>query len=344
MKKFNFLLALLVNTIITIIVAAGLTYNDPGRWFEYLYGSFIFSNCIGFTIFALVYALAPRIDRLPVVFRAVLLFVVFLFAGVIGTEASVGVFSILGIAKFDAVSHVRTLLMDLVLAEVFGSVAVLYFSLRSRAERLAVELKEKALAEERLTRLKTKAELDALQTKVNPHFLFNTLNSIASLISENPSAAEETVEKLSDLFRHSLRYTEKDNVTLAEELDLVRTYLEIEKVRLGDRLQYDVRCDKRLRDIQLPAMLIQPLVENGIKHGIAPALGGGSISVDAKEVNGACVISVQDSGKGFQSEGETDGFGLRSVQERLKLRYGERASLEIVRNGYTKIVITIPMG
>ncbi len=344
MKRFNFLLGLLINAIITVVVAAGLTYNDPGRWFEYLYGSFIFSNCIGFSIYGLVSLVAPRIDRLPVVLRAVLLFFIFLFGGLIGTEASLGIFSVLLGAQFDAASHIRILLMDLVLAVVFGSVSVLYFSLRARAERLAVALKEKEIAEERLTRLKTKAELDALQTKVNPHFLFNTLNSIASLISENPAAAEETVEKLSELFRHSLRHTEKDSVTLAEELDLVRTYLEIEKVRLGDRLQYDVRCDERLRDVQLPAMLIQPLVENSIKHGIASALGGGSISVDAKEMNGACVISVQDSGKGFQSLGDTDGFGLRSVQERLKLRYGDRASLEIVRNGHAKIVITIPLG
>ncbi len=344
MKKFSVLLALLINAIITVVVAVGLTYNDPARWFQYLYGSFIFSNCIGFTIYGLVHLVTPRIDRLPVVLRAVLLFFVFLIGGMIGTEASLGVFIVLLGAQFDAASHIRILLMNLVLAVVFGSVAVLYFSLRARAERLAVHLKEKEIAEERLTRLKTKAELDALQTKVNPHFLFNTLNSIASLISENPSAAEETVEKLSELFRHSLRLTEKDTVTLAEELDLVRTYLEIEKVRLGDRLQYDVRCDERLRDVQLPAMLIQPLVENSIKHGIASALGGGSISVDAKETNGACVISVQDSGKGFQSLGDTEGFGLRSVQERLKLRYGERASLEIVRNGHAKIVITIPLG
>jgi two-component system LytT family sensor kinase len=343
MKKFNVLLAILVNAVITVVVATGLTYNDPGHWFEYLYGSFIFSNCIGFSIYGLVYLVTPRVARFGLFSRILLLFFLFLFGGFVGTEAALGILFVVSGMSYDAAGHLQMLLFNSVLAEVFGSVAVLYFSLRERTERLAVALKEKELAEERLTRLKTKAELDALQTKINPHFLFNTLNSIAGLISENPSAAEETVERLSELFRHSLRHTEKDSVTLAEELDLIRTYLEIEKVRLGDRLQYDVRCEEGLRDVMLPAMLIQPLVENSIKHGIATAVGGGSILIDAKELSGACVISVRDSGKEFQEPGEASGFGLRSIQERLKLRYGERASLHIVRNGHAEIVITIPL-
>lgn len=343
MNRRNVLLVFIVNTVIAIVVTAGLSYNDPQHWFEYLYGSFIFSNCIGFSIFGLVHYVGPRCDRFPVIIRLGFMAILFLLGGVVGTEVAIGIFYVVFRTTFGAVNHVRTLTLNLVLAVIFGSLAVLYFSLRDRAQQLAMALKDKELSEERLTRLKTKAELEALQTKVNPHFLFNTLNSIASLISENPKAAEETVEKLSDLFRHSLRHSEKNTVTLAEELDFISTYLEIEKVRLGDRLQYEVKCEDRVREAEIPAMLIQPLVENSIKHGIAPAIGGGEILVEAKEANGMCVITVRDSGKGFQNPSDPNAFGLRSIQDRLRLLYGEKASLEIVQNGHSEIVIKFPL-
>jgi len=343
MKKDDILLTLVVDNVIAVVVTVGLSYNDPQHWLRFLYGSLIFSNCIGATIFVLVHYVEPRCGRFPIVVRLSIMVGAFLLGGVIGTEIGLIFFRIIMRMTFDPENHIRMLMLNLVLAVIFGSVSVLYFSLRDRAQRLGAALKEKELNEEHLTRLKTKAELEALQTKVNPHFLFNTLNSIASLISENPKAAEETVEKLSDLFRHSLRHTEKSTVTLTEELDLIRTYLEIEKVRLGDRLQYDVKCDERVGEVELPAMLIQPLVENSIKHGIAPAIGGGTISVEAKEEDGTCVITVRDSGKGFQSSGDREGFGLRSIQDRLRLLYGEKASLEIVQNGHFEIVIKFPL-
>jgi two-component system LytT family sensor kinase len=343
MKKTGILLPLIVNTLITIVVTAGLSYNDPRRWVEYLFGSFVFSNCIGFSIYGLVRYVGPRCDRFPIILRLGSMVGLFLLGGIVGTEVALGIFYIALGWTINLATHVRVLMFNLVLSVIFGSVSVLYFTLRERAQRLGMALKEKELSEERLTRLKTKAELEALQTKVNPHFLFNTLNSIASLISENPKAAEETVEKLSELFRHSLRHTEKNTVTVAEEFDLIRTYLEIEKVRLGDRLQYEVKCEDRVRDAELPAMLIQPLVENSIKHGIAPKIGGGRILVEAKESNGTCVITVRDNGRGFQNAGEASGFGLRSIQDRLRLLYGEKASLEIVQNGQSEIIITFPL-
>jgi len=343
MNRANILLPLTVNTIIAIIVALGLSFNDPQHWFQNFYVSYVFSCCIGFTIFGLMRYFGPRCTGLPIIPRLSLIVLLFLLGGVIGTEVGLGIFHLAFGWGVDFESQLRILKFNLVLAIIFGSVSVLYFSLRDRAERLGMALKEKELNEERLTRLKTKAELEALQTKVNPHFLFNTLNSIASLISENPKAAEETVEKLSELFRHSLRHTEKSTVTLTEEFELIRTYLEIEKVRLGDRLKFDVTCEERVREVEIPAMLIQPLVENSIKHGIAPALDGGTILVEAKETDGACVITVRDSGKGFQSTDDPGGFGLRSIQDRLKLLYGKEATLEILQDGYSEIVVKLPL-
>lgn len=343
MNTKTLLRTLWVCLIISVIVAAGFTYTDPAHWFEFLYSSLIFSNSIGFVIHGLVTFFLPRLSKFPTLLRLSLLLILFLVGGLVGTEIGILIQGFLTSSKVSPPIHIRLLTFNLILAAIFGSIAVLYFTLRARAEHMAAKLQEKELNEERLTRLKTKAELEALQTKINPHFLFNTLNSIASLISENPKLAEETIERLSGLFRYTLRHTERNTVTLAEELDLVRTYLEIEKVRLGDRLQFEVKCEEGVREVELPPMLIQPLVENSIKHSIASAIEGGTILVEAKSSNGNCVIAVHDSGKGFQNENDAGGFGLRSIQERLRLRHGDKASLQFLQNDHTEIVITIPL-
>ena len=187
------------------------------------------------------------------------------------------------------------------------------------------------------------AELQALQAKINPHFLFNTLNSIASLISENPKAAESTVEKLSELFRYTLKSAETNLVSVAEELEIVRTYLEIEKVRFGERLQYDITCDDAVLDFMIPALIIEPLVENSIKHGISSEVHGGKIIIEASAADGNCRISVIDNGKGIDNENKAAGFGLRSVEERLQLRYGASSSLRVVPGERTHFLITIPL-
>ena len=342
MTKKNILQTALVNAVITVIVGVGLTYTDPSRWFQFFFASLVFTNCIGFSIHTLVHYVAPLCARYHLLIRMVLLLGLFLVGGLAGTELGIVIVSVALGLRFGAVDQLHVVLFNLILSAIFGSAATTYFTLRERAEKLAISLKEKELTEERLTRLKTKAELEALQSKVNPHFLFNTLNSIASLISENPKAAEATVERLSELFRYTLQHTEKSIVTVAEELDLVRTYLEIEKVRLGERLRYDVTCGSGVGAREIPAMLIQPLVENSIKHGISPAVEGGTILVEAKDLDGKCVITVQDSGAGFRTAGDESGFGLRSIRERLRLQYGERASLEVRQNDHTQVVITIP--
>lgn len=343
MIKRQFMRTFVLCLIITGTVAAGLTYTNPERWFEYLYSSFIFTNTIGFSIHLLVVYFMPKISSLPTMPRLSILLVLFLIGGVIGTEIGIGIHLVFTDLRMDYPGHMRLLTFNLVLSAILGSVAVVYFTLRARVEHMAAILAEKELNEERLSRLKTEAELQALQAKINPHFLFNTLNSIASLIAENPKAAEATVEKLSELFRYSLKNAENSTVTLGEELEIVRTYLEIEKVRFGDRLDYDISCDDSLRDIKLPALLIQPLVENSIKHGIAKETKGGRIRVSARRIGETYTIVVNDSGKGFEHVNGASGFGLRSVEERLRLRYGEAASLRIGRNDYTEITITIPL-
>jgi two-component system LytT family sensor kinase len=328
---------------ITVIVACGLTFADPDHWLSNLVCSFVFSSCIGLSIQTMLRLLKERLDRLSPFRRLAVQFAIFLLAGFAGTE--VGYF-ILRVSWFRGEltywNHIRLLALNLVLAALFGSGAAVYLSLTRRAERMARALKEKELNEERLERLRISAELDALQAKINPHFLFNTLNSIASLISENPAVAESTVEKLSGLFRYTLQRSGSSTVRLGEELDIVRSYLEIEKIRFGERLTFAVRADESLKDIRIPPLLIQPLVENSIKHGIAGEPSGGSVEVDVTRSGSFCAIAVSDSGKGFALTGEAPGFGLRSIRDRLALAYGDGASLR-VEGENSRVQITLPL-
>jgi sensor histidine kinase YesM len=169
--------------------------------------------CIGFTIHTLVDFAIPHIEKLKKVYRLGILLMLFLIGGLAGTGISVVIHKLIFNFSFTINDYSRLLSFNLFLSIIFGSIAVIYFTLRTNAERMESELKEKELNEEKLTRLKMKAELEALQAKINPHFLFNTLNSIASLISENPKAAEATVEKLSELFRYTLKDADKSTVT-----------------------------------------------------------------------------------------------------------------------------------
>ena len=316
MKKHDLLRTFYFCLIITAIIAAGFIYNNPKHWAGELYSTFIFSMCIGYSIHFLMEYFSHRVANLGKILRGLLYFFLFLFGGLVGSEVGIGILMLTFGYRFNLNDQVPLLSMNFVFSALFGTIAVIYFTLRAKVERMAAQLKEKELNEERLTRTKMEAELQALQAKINPHFLFNTLNSIASLISENPKAAESTVEKLSELFRYTLASAEKNSVSIAEELDIVRTYLEIEKVRFGERLQYEITCEDGVGNFLIPALIIEPLVENSIKHGIATEVHGGKIIVDVRTFEGACQISVIDNGKGMNDKGDGSGFGLRSVEER----------------------------
>ncbi|MCU0353703.1 MAG: histidine kinase [Cytophagales bacterium] len=181
-----------------------------------------------------------------------------------------------------------------------------------------------------LKELKTKAELEALQAKINPHFLYNALNSVASLIHENPDKAEQMVLLLSRFFRYSTNAKSQYFTRLADEIEMVKTYLDVEKVRFDERLDYRVTfADERLKDCLVPQFLIQPLVENAIKHGISKITGNGVLRIDVTDENAMLQITITDNGVPFPAQLAT-GYGLRSTQDKLRLLMGETARMEIV--------------
>ncbi len=218
-----------------------------------------------------------------------------------------------------------------------------YDILRTEIRRMAIKLSEKEIAEQKLIQLKTKAELEAIRSKVNPHFFFNTLNSIASLIPTNPLKAEKLIERFSALFRYPFTLGDDDMVPLNKEIGFIQDYLEIEKTRLGNRLDFDINMDKSLSEFLIPAMLLQPLVENSLIHGIAPSSKGGKISVNCQLKGAFCQIEIVDNGQGFDEEKSNSGFGLSGARNRLELHYGLSHQFTLQQNDGVRIKILLPL-
>jgi len=178
--------------------------------------------------------------------------------------------------------------------------------------------------ERELRELAIAAQLAALRAQINPHFFFNSLNSIAQLIQTEPAKAEACVERLADIFRYLLGRSEAEFVPLADELKVAEAYLDIERARFGDDLIVKEEIDERARTMLMPGFILQPLVENAVRHGISRKIGGGSVLIRAAMDNGDLQLTVSDTGVGIQAR-ETifeRGVGLRSVRDRMVKLYG----------------------
>ena len=171
------------------------------------------------------------------------------------------------------------------------------------------------------------AQVRALRYQINPHFLFNTLNAIAALVRDAPDKAEVMVMQLSAFFRRSLAVTPMEDVSLSEEVDLQRLYLEIERTRFPERLRFEVALDGESARARVPALLLQPLVENAVKHGVARSEFGTCIRIRG-QVDGPCVeIVVENDAKASGGQAKGESVGLRNVRDRLRSRFGEGATL-----------------
>jgi two-component system LytT family sensor kinase len=175
------------------------------------------------------------------------------------------------------------------------------------------------------------AQLQALRMQLHPHFLFNTLNAIAELVYSDPKAADRSILRLSELLRFSLASEKSQEVTLKKEIDFLEKYVEIQKTLMRDRLQVRVSIDPHALDARVPNMLLQPLVENAIKHGISPRPEGGSIEVNARRLDSKLSIEITDDGLGMtgQEEDARTGVGLINTRERLKHLYGDSHSFNL---------------
>jgi two-component system LytT family sensor kinase len=209
------------------------------------------------------------------------------------------------------------------------------------------ESQERELTSAQLRTRLAEAQLQALQRQLHPHFLFNTLNTISALMHRDTDAADAMLERLSDLLRLTLDRVGTQQVSLKDELDFLRKYLEIERTRFGDRLQVHIDVESDTLDAAVPNLLLQPLVENALRHGIGPKIGGGRIDVCARHEGGNLWLEVRDNGVGLPQDQMVafhTGVGLTNTRERLEHLYGDRHRFECrtPTGGGLAITIVIP--
>ena len=202
-------------------------------------------------------------------------------------------------------------------------------------------LQERDQAQERrakeLSLQASRSDLKALRAQINPHFLFNALNAIAGLIHKDPGRADRTVEQLAEVFRYTLRRSEREWAPLEDEFEFVRAYLEVEQARFGERLQCRVTLDDAVASTFVPTMMVQTLVENAVKHGVAAVRGRGQVEVDARADGNQLRIEVADNGPGLSdarpsTQANDSGYGLKNIRERLRGYFEDRAELVLRRD------------
>jgi signal transduction histidine kinase len=304
--------------------------------------SLVFAYCIGYSIWAWECLLLPRFGApsyrggtlplwgealgyaLAAVVGGYLAAVInhfFVLPGFLGSVRSMivaGFFILLFVAMFTGISY-----------------AVVFYR-QSIDNARAVETARAELAQ---------AELRALRAQIHPHFLFNTLNSIAALIVENPAAAEDTTTRLAEVFRYTLTASRREQVSLAEELAFLRDYLAIERVRFGDRLRVRESIGDGIGHVPVPSLLLQPVVENAVKYGVSERTEGGTVSLSARREGDRLVLEIADDGPGMSEARHPGGtgFGLSSVRERLRAAgLGDALAIESAPGRGTRVRITLP--
>jgi sensor histidine kinase YesM len=342
----NFIYTLIFNAMFAVaFTILGVVMSDKIDSFGQLARAFgnnmIISNAIGFAFWFVLSFFGPvmrRVNRQP------FLVVVMAYA-VLGTGITTATFFLLsrlpsysgmqqwvGTPRQFAVSFALSLCIS----------AVLAFIWRRRVNELSgqidlAEERERASAAERAA---AEASLRALQAQIEPHFLFNTLANVTGLIHTQPDKAKQMLEQFIAYLRATLAATREHETTLGADFDTMETFLSILQIRMGDRLKVRFDLPEDLRDISVPPMLLQPLVENAIKHGLEPKMDGGEVALIAKRIGNKIAITVADTGLGFQNSA-SNGIGLKNVRERVKQLYGDAGSVSIEENQPCGTRITI---
>jgi sensor histidine kinase YesM len=248
---------------------------------------------------------------------------------------SVGNLILKGVDPIKVLTHRGILVQGLIVAAV---VALLLYAVRSASERRAARAVAEAQQKEfaaASARMLAEARLRALQAQIEPHFLYNTLANVVSLIGPQPAKAQHMLERFIDYLRASLAASRGEEATLASESTLIAAYLDVLAVRMGERLRYHIDVPEELRQFRFAPMLLQPLVENAIAHGLEPKVEGGEITLSARVEGEHVAIRVSDTGVGLNDAAPRKpggGVGLSNIRERLRSLYGAAAKVELLEN------------
>jgi LytS/YehU family sensor histidine kinase len=314
----SFVLLLLFNT----AIAGLLTVIEFGEGF---WINLLFSQCIGFSI-ALINV--PLILRSTPGWKRGLMLLPAL-------PLSVALGIVLGhVLLGRPLALTQQVWQSLAIGMMFALIGSALFLLAERIHRLDSEVRQRRLTEAEQARRETEARLKLLQAQIEPHFLFNTLANVGSLIDSDPPRARQLLDRLNDWLRIALARTRNEQASLGDELALLENWLETLAVRFGSRLVWQIDVDAALRRLPFPPMLLQPLLENAVKHGIEPKLGGGRVRIVAWRDADRLHLEVNDDGGGLKAAASTpgQGTGLDNVRARLAALYGDAGRLTLATN------------
>lgn len=334
-----FIVGLIIGTFLIILFKLFNNESSELNWrniFMVYVVSVIITLCI-----TNVSILSSRIIKIkfstPIV-NVLLNYLLVLIGTIIGTEVSyLFVMWVYGtpFSEFDQLANLK---FNLTIGFVAGTIIYLY---QLQRDNYHLKIQDKEVQLLKLNELKTQADLKTLQARINPHFLYNALNSITSLIHEAPDKAEEMTIKLSRLFRYSINNQESNWATVKEELEIVNTYLDIERVRFENRISFLSEADESVLNERIPRFLLQPLVENALKHGLNNMSSGGILRLTVNGVGEHININVYDNGTPFPSD-MLVGYGLQSTFDKLNLLYSDSWKLNYVNSPEKKISLELP--
>jgi sensor histidine kinase YesM len=336
--------------VVVTVVFSGVTWHTPWRaTLEALAVALLFAFCIGPAVATIMPRFAPlvwRRFRYPLNWAAMIAVMSVLAAG--GSLLAISILAAVGYIRGGAVIASwlgGSLKISLIITLTFGILMTAYEMMRAQLDATTLALRTKERDEAEARRLTAEAQLASIESRVQPHFLFNTLNSIAALVHDDPAGAERMTGQLASLLRSALDSTAVPLVPLDQELRVVRAYLDIEGVRFGDRLRYVVHLDAGTASALVPRMALQTLVENSVKYAVSPRREGGSIRVTSAAADGRLTVTVEDDGPGFDAAQRPEGHGLALLDARLAMLFGDRASMRIdSRAGRTGVTIEVPVG
>ena len=298
---------------------------------EMLGVALLFSICIGGSCAAVIPRISPRLWTYPFPINWIVLILTMFVLALSGSAVTIAI--LVAVGYIPAARFLEWLLGSaryaIITTLTFGIAMSAYELMRARLDEalLAVRTKERDEAEAR--RLAAEAQLASLEARVQPHFLFNTLNAIASLIPSDPHGAEKMTGQLASLLRSSLDGADRPLVTLGHEVETVREYLDIERVRFGDRLRCRFDVEDSVTTVLLPRFSLQTVVETAVKYADSPRRDGGRVAIAARLVDGRVHIEVDDDGAGFDATAIPANHGLDTLRRRLALTFGDRAGLEV---------------
>lgn len=329
----NLPLAILAGVVFNTAIAGFLSMISMmgGFW-----QNFIFSQCIGLSIFALNILVLPHIK--PGVTRLLVMSLTLPGSVAVGLSSA---FYLTGLGSWSAPYAWTSVMIGLF----FGMIGSITYFLSERIHVLDAEVKQRRLNEVEREKRELEAHLRLLQAQIEPHFLFNTLANVSSLIEVDAAKARHLLDRLNDWLRVALARTRSESATLGDELTMLGNYLQILEMRFGTRLRWQIAVTEEVRSTQFPPMLLQPLVENAIRHGIEPKVGGGQLHISADIAQGMLRLCVDDDGVGFSGKTSGGGAGLENIRARLTALYGASARLDLHTNemGGVSAVLELPL-